>query len=54
MPELWAGTDAGMAAHHWTVIDTDGTKALAPRVPNTEPELLELIGAALALAEDCP
>ncbi|GHA69154.1 hypothetical protein GCM10010345_85940 [Streptomyces canarius] len=38
MPELWAGTDAGKAAHHCTVIDTDGTKVLSRRVP----DLLEL------------
>lgn len=54
MPELWAGTDAGKAAHHCTVIDTDGTKVLSRRVPNNEPELLELIGDVLALAEDSP
>lgn len=54
MPELWAGTDAGKAAHHCTVIDTDGTKVLSRRVPNNEPELLELIGDVLALAEDGP
>ncbi|WP_406368164.1 IS110 family transposase [Streptomyces sp. NBC_01546] len=54
MPELWAGTDAGKAAHHYTVIDTDGTKVHSRRVPNNEPELLELIGDVLALAEDGP
>ncbi|MFI9063873.1 IS110 family transposase [Streptomyces sp. NPDC053429] len=54
MPELWAGTDAGKAAHHCTVIDTNGTKVLSRRVPNNEPELLELIGDVLALAEDSP
>ncbi|MFD4764507.1 IS110 family transposase [Streptomyces sp. NPDC058439] len=54
MPELWAGTDAGKAAHHCTVIDTDGTKVLSRRVPNNEAELLELIGDVLALAEDEP
>ncbi|MGW7027124.1 IS110 family transposase [Streptomyces xanthophaeus] len=54
MPELWAGTNAGKAAHHCTVIDTDGTKVLSRRVPNNEPELLELIGDVLALAEDGP
>lgn len=54
MPELWAGTDAGKAAHHCTVIDTDGSKALSRRVPNNEPELLELIGEVLALAEGSP
>ncbi|ROQ98963.1 transposase [Streptomyces sp. 2132.2] len=54
MPEFWAGTDAGKAAHHCTVIDMDGTKVLSRRVPNNEPELLELIGDVLALAEDSP
>ncbi|MFJ2595112.1 IS110 family transposase, partial [Streptomyces erythrochromogenes] len=43
MPELWAGTDAGKAAHHCTVIDTDGTKVLSRRVPNNEPELLGVV-----------
>ncbi|WP_093705282.1 MULTISPECIES: transposase [unclassified Streptomyces] len=52
VPELWAGTDAGKAAHHCTVIDADGTKVLSRRVPNNEAELLELIGNVLALAED--
>jgi hypothetical protein len=51
VPELWAGTEAGKAAHHCTVIDTDGTKVLSRRVPNNEAELLELIGDVLALAE---
>ncbi len=54
MSELWAGTDAGKAAHHCTVIDTDGTKVLSRRVPNNEPDLLDLIGDVLALAEDSP
>lgn len=54
MPELWAGTDAGKAAHHCTVIDADGTKVLSRRVPNNESELLELLGDVLVLAEECP
>ncbi|MFH9608823.1 IS110 family transposase [Streptomyces sp. NPDC017448] len=54
MPELWAGTDAGKAAHHCPVIDTGGAKVLSRRVPNNEPELLELMGGVLALAEDGP
>ncbi|GGU41301.1 hypothetical protein GCM10010289_72760 [Streptomyces violascens] len=54
MPELWAGRDAGKAAHHCTVIDTDGTKVLSRRVPNNESELLELIGDVFALAADSP
>ncbi|MFE0381169.1 IS110 family transposase [Streptomyces inhibens] len=54
MPELWAGTDAGKAAHHCTVIDADGTKVLSRRVPNNETELLELIRDVLALAGESP
>ncbi|MGW9436057.1 IS110 family transposase [Streptomyces sp. NPDC055607] len=53
-PELWAGTDAGKATHHCTVIDTDGTKVLSRRVPNNEPELLELISDVLVSAEGSP
>ncbi|WP_412557304.1 IS110 family transposase [Streptomyces tubercidicus] len=54
VPELWAGTDAGKAAHHCTVIDADGTKVLSRRVPNNETELLELIRDVLALAGESP
>nr|WP_326847240.1 transposase [Streptomyces kaniharaensis] len=36
------GTDAGKTEHHRTVIDADGAKVLSRRVPNSEPELLEL------------
>lgn len=52
MPEHWAGTDAGKGAHHCTVIDTDGIKVLSRRVPNNEPELLELIADVLDLSQD--
>ncbi|MFJ9444519.1 IS110 family transposase [Kitasatospora sp. NPDC101235] len=51
MPELWAGTDAGKAEHHCTVIDTDGKTVLSRRVPNSEAKLLELLGDVLELAE---
>ncbi|MCD0486278.1 IS110 family transposase [Streptacidiphilus sp. ASG 303] len=54
MPELWAGIDAGKDEHHCTVIDTDGAKVLSRRVPNGEPELLDLIRDVLELAEDNP
>lgn len=37
LPELWAGTDAGKAEHHCTVIDADGVKVLSRRVPTTSP-----------------
>ena len=51
MPELWAGTDAGKAEHHCTVIDTDGKRKLSRRVANDETALLELIADVLALSE---
>ncbi|MGW5479909.1 IS110 family transposase [Streptomyces sp. NPDC004008] len=51
MPELWAGTDAGKAVHHCMVINAEGAKVLSRRVPNSETELLELIGAVLELAD---
>lgn len=54
MPELWAGTDAGKAEHHCTVIDADGTKVLSRRVPNSEDELLRLLGDVLGLADGAP
>lgn len=54
MPELWAGTDAGKGEHHCTVIDADGTKVLSRRVPNSETELLELLGDVLERADGGP
>ncbi|WP_343239728.1 IS110 family transposase [Streptomyces sp. SID9913] len=54
VPELWAGTDAGKGEHHCTVIDKDATVFLTRRVPNSETELLELIGDVLELAEGEP
>ncbi|MFI6561139.1 transposase [Streptomyces sp. NPDC050534] len=52
MPALWAGTDAGKAEHHCSVIDTEGATMLSRRVPNNEPELLELLGDVLALGDE--
>lgn len=54
MPELWAGTDAGKAEHHCTVIDAEGTTVLSRRVPNNEDELLQLLGDVLDLADSDP
>lgn len=54
MPELWAGIDAGKAEHHCTVIDAEGAKALSRRVANSEPDLLELVGDVLELADGGP
>ncbi|MGF0164202.1 IS110 family transposase [Streptomyces albidoflavus] len=54
MPELWAGTDAGKAEHHCTVIDAEGRIQLSRRVPNNEDELLQLLGDVLDLADGVP
>ncbi|WP_327321696.1 IS110 family transposase [Streptomyces sp. NBC_01210] len=52
MPDLWAGTDAGKAEHHCTVIDADATVVLSRRVTNNEPELLELIADVLDISDE--
>ncbi|MGW2588587.1 IS110 family transposase, partial [Streptomyces virginiae] len=54
MPELWAGTDAGKAEHHCTVIDEDGAKVISRRVANNEAELLQLLGDVMDFAEGSP
>lgn len=54
MPELWPGTDAGKAEHHCTVIDANGTTLLSRRVPNSETELLKLLGDVLGIADGGP
>ncbi|MET8214150.1 IS110 family transposase, partial [Streptomyces sp. NPDC005373] len=54
MPELWAGTDAGKAEHHCTVINEDGDKVISRRVANDETELLELLGDVLDFADGDP
>ncbi|WP_394816381.1 IS110 family RNA-guided transposase [Streptomyces mooreae] len=54
MPELWAGTDAGKAQHHCTVVDADGKRRLSRRVDNDETALLQLIADVLELSEGDP
>ncbi|MGP4005746.1 IS110 family transposase [Streptomyces sp. 4N124] len=54
MPELWAGTDAGKAEHHCTVIDANGTRRLSRRVANEESALLTLITDVLELSDGDP
>lgn len=54
MPELWAGTDAGKAQHHCTVIDADGKRRFSRRVANDETELSKLIVDVLELSEGDP
>ncbi|MCX4597493.1 IS110 family transposase [Streptomyces sp. NBC_01549] len=50
MSRIWVGTDCGKSHHHCLVMDTDGDTLLSRRVPNDEPELLELIGDVLDIA----
>ncbi|MFJ5032023.1 IS110 family transposase [Streptomyces sp. NPDC088560] len=54
VPELWAGMDAGKAAHHCVVLDTDGKRLLSRRVDNDETALLKLIADVLELSEGAP
>lgn len=49
MNRIWAGIDSGKTHHHCVVIDQNGTKLLSRRVPNGEPELLQLLQDTLAL-----
>jgi transposase len=49
-PILWAGIDAGKAAHHCVVINADGQRALSRRVVNDEAALIDLIRAVKELA----
>jgi len=48
---LWAGIDAGKAAHHCVVINGDGRRVLSKRVANDEIALLDLIPAVNELDE---
>lgn len=49
---MWAGVDAGKAAHHCVVINEKGDRLLSRRVVNNEPELLQLIDDVCALATE--
>ncbi|WP_143079112.1 IS110 family transposase, partial [Streptomyces monashensis] len=51
MSRIWAGTDCGKAHHHCLVLDAEGDTLLSRRVANDEPELLELIGDVLDIAD---
>ena len=50
-PILWAGIDAGKAAHHCVAINADGQRVLSRRVVNDEDALVDLIRAVKALAD---
>ncbi|MFE2070875.1 IS110 family transposase [Streptomyces sp. NPDC059467] len=51
MSLIWAGTDCGKSHHHCLVLDAEGDTLLSRRVANDEPELLQLIGDVLDLAD---
>src|SRR6478609_10853113 len=48
---LWAGVDAGKAAHHCVVINADGQRVLSRRVVNDETALTDLIRTVKELAD---
>ena len=50
-PTLWAGIDAGKAAHHCVAINADGQRVLSRRVVNDEDALRDLIRAVKAVAD---
>lgn len=49
--EVWAGIDAGKAAHHCVVIDFDGNRLLSKRIDNDEPALTTLIAEVVEIAD---
>jgi len=48
---LWVGVDAGKSAHHAVAMDEDGKVHLSRKVPNTEDDLLTLLGEVGRLAD---
>ncbi|MET7356545.1 IS110 family transposase [Streptomyces mirabilis] len=51
MSQIWAGIDCGKTHHHCVAMDADGKALLSRRVANDEPELLQLLGDVLDLAD---
>lgn len=51
MRRIWVGIDSGKGHHHGLALDTDSKTLLSRRVANDEPELLQLVGDVLALAD---
>jgi transposase len=51
-PTLWAGVDAGKAAHHCVAINADGQRVLSRRIVNDEAALTDLIRTVKDLAGD--
>nr|WP_253799531.1 IS110 family transposase [Kitasatospora paracochleata] len=54
MSRIWAGIDSGKGHHHGLALDAEGKTLLSRRVANDEPELLQLVGDVLALADGEP
>ena len=51
MSRIWAGIDCGKTHHHCVAMDGDGKTLLSRRVANDEPELIQLMGDVLDLAD---
>ncbi|MFD9196610.1 IS110 family transposase [Streptomyces phaeochromogenes] len=51
MSRMWAGIDCGKTHHHCLAMDGEGRQLLSRRVANDEPELLQLVGDVLDLAD---
>lgn len=51
MSRIWSGIDYGKTHHHCLVVDSEGHRLLSRRVANDEPELLQLLGDVLGLAD---
>lgn len=51
MSRIWAGIDCGKTHHHCVAMDADGKTLLSRRVANDEPELLQLLGDVLDVAD---
>ncbi|MFG3001539.1 IS110 family transposase [Streptomyces sp. NPDC048340] len=51
MSRIWAGIDCGKTHHHCVAMDADGKSLLSRRVANDEPELLQLMGDVLDIAD---
>ena len=51
MSRIWAGIDCGKTHHHCVAMDADGKTLLSRRVANDEPELIQLMGDVLDLAD---
>ncbi|MFB8090638.1 IS110 family transposase [Streptomyces sp. NPDC055992] len=51
MSRIWAGIDCGKTHHHCVAMDADGKTLLSRRVANDEPDILQVMGDVLDLAD---